>query len=213
VLHPLCRRLWNSFFPVQRSSGEKENARVSPEAADGRLNQRLSFDYSFALLYLAALHGFSAFKVLLILYVNYNIGTALPRKYVPVATWVFNVGILFANELCEGYKFQAIAQMFSSTSNVVAGGSKGALVSLGQWLDSYGGLQPRWEVLFNITILRLISFNMDRYWAQEQRGASPVEVCAPLLPLLPVLGTPTQIGLIRPRRSNWIPPISRSEKE
>jgi protein-cysteine N-palmitoyltransferase HHAT len=132
------------------------------------------------------LHGFSAIKVLAILWVNFKIGTTLPRRYVPVTTWVFNVGILFANELCEGYRFQAAAQLFSATTVSGTDDHKGGLVALGAWLDSYGGLQPRWEVLFNITILRLISFNMDRYWAQEPRGASPVEVCAlSMLPLSP----------------------------
>lgn len=46
----------------------------------------------------------------------------------------------------------------------------------GAWLDSYGGLVARWEVLFNITILRLISFNLDYYWSIDKRGANGLEV-------------------------------------
>lgn len=36
-------------------------------AADARLNQRISFDVGFAVVFLAALHGFSIFKILAIL--------------------------------------------------------------------------------------------------------------------------------------------------
>ena len=46
----------------------------------------------------------------------------------------------------------------------------------GAWLDSYGGIMPRWEVLFNITVLRLISFNMDYYFSLDRRSGSPIEV-------------------------------------
>jgi D-alanyl-lipoteichoic acid acyltransferase DltB (MBOAT superfamily) len=34
----------------------------------------------------------------------------------------------------------------------------------------------RWEILFNITILRLISFNLDYYWSLDRRSGSPIEV-------------------------------------
>jgi len=49
----------------------------------------------------------------------------------------------------------------------------------GQVLDSYGGLIPRWEILFNITVLRLISFNLDYYWSFNFGSSSPLEVCIP----------------------------------
>ena len=29
----------------------------------------------------------------------------------------------------------------------------------------WGGFYPRWHVTFNITMLRLLSFNMDYHWA------------------------------------------------
>lgn len=46
----------------------------------------------------------------------------------------------------------------------------------GTWLDSHGGLIPRWEILFNITVLRLISFNLDYYWSLDYNSASAIEV-------------------------------------
>ncbi|KAI1761764.1 MBOAT-domain-containing protein [Hypoxylon sp. FL1150] len=174
LLHPLLRRAYNAIvYPVKATS---QGSRPTPEEADQRLNQRASFDFGFALVYLVALHGVSAAKIMLILYANYQVATALPRKYVPVASWVFNIGILFANELCRGYKFGEIAALIAAPpvqNNLIDSGS--TLVSWGKWLDSYGGLMGRWEILFNITVLRLISFNLDYYWSLDRRSYSPVE--------------------------------------
>jgi len=158
LFHPLLRKAWNSIFPIS----ERTN-----KGGAGRLEQRLSFDYVFAILYLFILHGFSAFKVLLIFQINYRIATQLPRRYVPLATWGFNIPVLFANELCQGYHYQWIASYIAPP-----------LISWGSWLDSYGGLVPRWEILFNITILRLVSFNLDYYWSIDKRGSNSLEVCA-----------------------------------
>lgn len=32
----------------------------------------------------------------------------------------------------------------------------------------------KWSVLFNMTILRMISFGMDKYWATQQKPISQV---------------------------------------
>ncbi|AEO65954.1 uncharacterized protein THITE_2077439 [Thermothielavioides terrestris NRRL 8126] len=175
IFHPLLRRVWNAV--VYPASQEARTARTanSPDAAEARLRQRASFDYAFALLYLVVLHGFSAVKILLILAVNYKLATGLPRKYIPAVTWVFNVCILFANELCEGYKFRDVALLLTGRPAVDLMIDPPALVKLGDWLDSYGGLMSRWEILFNITVLRLISFNLDYYWSLDRRSSSPIE--------------------------------------
>ncbi|KAI1455843.1 MBOAT-domain-containing protein [Annulohypoxylon moriforme] len=174
IFHPLLRLLYNSIvYPIKSAA---QSARPTPEEADQRLNQRASFDFGFALIYLIALHGVSAIKILVILYANYQVATTLPRKSVPVATWIFNVGTLFANELCKGYKFGDIAVFITGApvqNSLLDSGS--ALVSWGRWLDSYGGLMGRWEILFNITVLRLISFNLDYYWSLDRRSYSPIE--------------------------------------
>ncbi|KAI0151643.1 putative glycerol:H+ symporter [Xylariaceae sp. FL1272] len=172
--HPVLRQIYNKV--IYRVHTNPNTSRPTPEEADQRLNQRASFDFGFAIIFLSALHGFSAFKVLFILYLNYQIATALPRKSVPAATWVFNVGTLFANELCKGYPFEKIAMFLSIV--VSAGftdGSNGSLASWGRWLDGYGGLMSRWDILFNLTVLRMISFNLDHYWSLDRRSSSPVE--------------------------------------
>ncbi|KAL2130272.1 hypothetical protein VTI74DRAFT_6689 [Chaetomium olivicolor] len=164
LFHPLLRRLWNALYPIpQEAQGTRAN---TPEAAEARLRQRTSFDYAFALLYLVILHGFSALKILVILAVNYQLATRLPRSKIPVATWLFNICTLFANELCDGYKFRDIALLMTENPT---------LINAGRWLDSHGGLMGRWEILFNITVLRLVSFNLDYYWSLDRRASSPLE--------------------------------------
>jgi D-alanyl-lipoteichoic acid acyltransferase DltB (MBOAT superfamily) len=183
VVHPLLRRLYDTFWTSSiYASAPKADSRSdrltqglsSTAAADARLDQRVSFDYCFALIFISALHGFSAAKVLLILFLNYKLAKSLPRHFVPFATWGFNIGILFANEFARGYQYASIAQHLTLNSEI---GS--ALVNFGAWLDSHGGLNPRWEVLFNFTVLRMISFNMDYYWSIPTRSTSPVEVRSP----------------------------------
>jgi hypothetical protein len=146
-----------------------------------------------------ALHGFSAFKILLILYINFCIATRLPRKYVPAATWIFNISTLFANELAEGYKFEKIAAYLLPLDGVTLQETNVAH-NWGIWLDSYGGIMSRWEILFNLTVLRLISFNMDYYFSLDRRSGSPEEVSR---------SPPPGCLLLMPiRRSNSTPPIS-----
>lgn len=43
--------------------------------------------------------------------------------------------------------------------------------------DDYTGLLPRWQINYNITMLRLVSFSMDYYWATKasQKEASTEE--------------------------------------
>jgi hypothetical protein len=183
VIHPLLRRLYDFLRPISSAGNSKSKPDngtpqfVSTEMADARLEQRVTFDLGFSLLFLCALHGFSALKVLVILYMNYSIATKLPRQYLPVATWTFNIGILFANELCQGYKYADIARVLSwSVSTFSSAKASAQTVNWDSPLDHYGGLIPRWEILFNISVLRLISFNMDYYWSYDQRGGNAVEV-------------------------------------
>ncbi|KAI9722666.1 MAG: hypothetical protein M1812_001597 [Candelaria pacifica] len=187
TVHPLLRRLYNTLFPFGPQAREPtflsneiqatSNTYRPAAVANARLQQRVSFDLVFAVVLLCGLHGFSALKIFVILYINYSLATRLPRKHVPLATWIFNIGILFANELCKGYQFSFIAEALLPWSSASVEGTITGNGSLnwGSWLDSYGGLVPRWEILFNITVLRLISFNLDYYWSLGLIGGSPIE--------------------------------------
>ncbi|KAG2073070.1 MBOAT-domain-containing protein [Suillus decipiens] len=111
----------------------------------------IPFFLMFSALYLIGLHGTSIFKIAFILTANYWIAKAFggSRKG-PLVTWIFNVLILFANETYGGYRYAS----FHSSLEV---------------LDAFQGIYPRWHISFNITMLRLVSFNMDYYWAYNSR--------------------------------------------
>lgn len=186
TLHPVLRRLFDYVYNTtpNPSSRTLPSNNESPTGlalqsltADGRMNQRISFDVGFSVLFLLALHGFSALKVLLILYINYTLVTRLKKEFVPAATWIFNIGILFANELGKGYPYSDIANIIlpwsASLEAIPEQNPKG---NWGTVLDRYGGLTPRWEILFNVTVLRLISFNFDYVWSLNRGASSPVEV-------------------------------------
>jgi len=174
IFHPLLRKGWNAVFPLSPPSSIS-NPKLAQGAAS--LQQRASFDFVFALIYLTALHGLSMYKILLILWVNYQLAMNLPRKQVPYATWIFNVGVLFANELADGYKFRTAAQFFSPPMpEADLGADVPALIKWADWLDSLQGLLPRWQVSFNICVLRLVSFNLDWYWSQDRGHVNSVEV-------------------------------------
>ncbi|KAH7138337.1 glycerol:H+ symporter-like protein [Dendryphion nanum] len=182
ILHPLLRKVYDSFWgagmytqsrPTGGLGGQLTHGLTAAAAAEARLEQRISFDLPFTVIFLAALHGFSILKILAILYTNYTICKKVPRQYMPALTWIFNVGILFANELYRGYSYNAILLPFSPSSPVLEQGQPPQ--NFGKVLDSYGGIIPRWEVLFNFTVLRLISFNLDYFWSLNSRAGSPIE--------------------------------------
>lgn len=186
IVHPALRRAYDYFHHLLKSTSISTSKTTNPSIPrtshapeSGRIDRRVNFDVFFGVLYLIALHGFSAAKAFLILYINFLLATRLRQRYVPAATWVFNVGVLFANEFGKGYQFAIIADKFlpwfgpsETTPEGVSQASWGAM------LDSYGGIIPRWEILFKFAILRMISFNFDYYWSLNRAGDSPWEVCS-----------------------------------
>lgn len=112
----------------------------------------------------------------MILYVNYQIATKLPRQYVTPCTWVFNLFLLFANELAHGFRFADMEAIFSPWFLQSQGSEKGQVLGWGARLDSYGGLLPRWEILFKVSVLRLISFNLDYVQSLDGRPSENIEV-------------------------------------
>ncbi|EMD33382.1 hypothetical protein CERSUDRAFT_108172 [Gelatoporia subvermispora B] len=118
---------------------------------------RFYFLLIFTLCMVLGLHGASILKILVLLTLNYAIAkTCKDSRFGPFLTWVFNIAVLFANETCDGYRFANLHPSLAA-------------------LDSIDGIYPRWHVSFNITTLRLISFNMDYYWACRRTGSINVE--------------------------------------
>ncbi|KZV91262.1 hypothetical protein EXIGLDRAFT_770053 [Exidia glandulosa HHB12029] len=101
------------------------------------------------------LHGSSAAKVLFILLGNYTVGRSLYTTCaLTMAIWAFNLAVLFASELNDG-SLHCIRPLH---------------------LDALEGASPRGYVTFSFTMLRLVSFNMDRYWAAHRVGPLHVRV-------------------------------------
>lgn len=182
ILHPLCRKVYDSFWRVSTYTSVRQNLGGRTDglsqglpanaAAGVRQEQRLSFDFYFAFILIAALHGFSALKVVFILYLNYKLAKSVPPGYLTAVTWTFNIAILFANEYGRGYSYASMAMFLSPPLS-----AEKSSATWGHWLDSHGGLISRWEVLFNLTVLRLISFNLDYKWSLQKRGGNAIEVC------------------------------------
>ncbi|KAI9283245.1 MBOAT, membrane-bound O-acyltransferase family-domain-containing protein [Sporodiniella umbellata] len=112
----------------------------------------LRFSLVLSIICVAFLHGSNTFKILTIITFNFFIGRICKGSITnPWSTWIFNLSILFLNEFYHGYKFESVfGKSFA-------------------WLDLHSGVQGGWHVLFNFTVLRLISFNMDYYWSHQTK--------------------------------------------
>ncbi|KAF8751613.1 membrane-bound acyltransferase family [Rhizoctonia solani] len=144
TVHLVLGRLYTRINRLVASSPGKS----TPGDSSGP--SRTPFLLVFSLVMLAGLHGTSALKIIAILAANYWIA----MFKIPALTWVFNGAVLFTSNWYEGFRFGSV---------------HGALASL----DSIPGFYPRWHISFNITMLRLLSFNMDYYWAAGE--VSPTE--------------------------------------
>ncbi|KAL9547252.1 hypothetical protein MBANPS3_006256 [Mucor bainieri] len=112
------------------------------------IQSNLHFSLLTSLLTVFLFHGSSTFKILFIITTSFSIGHYCKgSKWNPILTWSFNLLVLFVNEYYDGYRF---TRMFGQGF---------------QWLDNWEGFQARWHILFNFAMLRLVSFNMDYYWA------------------------------------------------
>ncbi|KAI9022587.1 MBOAT, membrane-bound O-acyltransferase family-domain-containing protein [Hyaloraphidium curvatum] len=116
------------------------------EAATAASESFANYNIAFGLLFLVVLHGFSTLKIVGEIGLNYAIARRFRGSVLnPVLTWTLALVLLWWNE-------RGGAQTY------------GSLVPFLGFLDSFKGLLPRWFITFNLSILRMISFNMDYYW-------------------------------------------------
>jgi protein-cysteine N-palmitoyltransferase HHAT len=106
---------------------------------------RLKWSLLFSAIFLTALFGASFLKIIVILTAQYKLIKWNP-KLIPYTTWIFGISILFLNDYYKGYRFGSISSLLS-------------------FLDELKGVGMRWNITFNFTVLRMISFSMDYYWA------------------------------------------------
>ncbi|KAE9408868.1 MBOAT-domain-containing protein [Gymnopus androsaceus JB14] len=135
IIYLLLKQIWVKLYSLSKVPSDSLHL--------------IPFNIIFSILFLLGLHGSGTLKVVAILSANYMIAkTCKSSKMGPVLSWAFNIGMLFLNERYNGYRFAEIVPSLAFLDE-----------------EKYEGFYPRWHVSFNITMLRLISFNMDYYWA------------------------------------------------
>lgn len=103
------------------------------------LPYRTLFDFCFGVFFLVGAHGVNSLKVLIHFTIMFCIGRYIHnRKVATWATWIYGISTLFINDQYRDFKLGI---------DVVDTGFKGII--------------DRWDVFFNFSLLRMISFNMD----------------------------------------------------
>ncbi|MBW0528794.1 hypothetical protein O181_068509 [Austropuccinia psidii MF-1] len=134
---------------------------------------RTHFQTIISSIILIALHGTSVLKIFLIVLINFYLIKALPVQFKSnqnhqnhsflsiifnpwILIWSINLLFLFSNDYFDGYRFRHISTHLSFLDD-----------------KKLRGLIPRWQIGFNISMLRLISFSFDYLWASQAGFANP----------------------------------------
>lgn len=107
---------------------------------------KLKFDMFFGLFFLFIAHGFNSLRILAHMMVMYSIVHLLKRKrhWATCLTWVYGISILFINDKYRNLPFGSLLPFLKSIDQL-----------------KFNGIIERWDVFFNFTLLRLISYNLD----------------------------------------------------
>ncbi len=136
-----------SSLPSSTSARYTRINGASTSSAQAKPN-RLPFLAIFTAIFIFALHGFNSPKLLLVLTTNYGLAKLLGgTRLAPGIAFAFNVLALFAVHWNDGFEYSKISPALS-------------------FLEVFKGLLPRWQINFNITMLRLVSFALDYHWAK-----------------------------------------------
>ena len=101
--------------------------------------KRTYFDFGFGILFLYAAHGVNSLKFVAHISINYAISRYIPSARVAVwITWIYGLLSLFINDKFGSYP-----------------------VGIALFDEGFKGIVARWDVCFNFTLLRMISFNVD----------------------------------------------------
>ncbi|PWN54340.1 hypothetical protein IE53DRAFT_308466 [Violaceomyces palustris] len=143
-----------SDYQRLQDRGASSNAIGDADLYTPPRRNRLVFLLCFTTIFVLALHGTNALKLVLMCALNFALAKALGgTRLAPVAIWALNVAALFTIHWNDGIKY---ASMSSSLA----------------FLDGYQGLLPRWQINYNITMLRLVSFSLDLHWARQVAAGS-----------------------------------------
>lgn len=107
--------------------------------------EKVKFDFWFGLIFLVGAHGVNSLRVLFHMMVMFSLAKIFKRQR-PLATacvWIYGVGSLFINNSYRNLPFGQILPILKPLDG------------------SYTGIIARWDVFYNFTLLRAISFDMD----------------------------------------------------
>ncbi|KAJ1655766.1 glycerol transporter [Dispira simplex] len=138
-----------ALYPVSPLTATSVWSRVTWHFGHTWVLPRLYLTMILSLVFLYVVFGNSTLIILLLTMGNYILARILGGWKVgaPIVFWVYNLGMLFFNETYHGYHFAHMAPWLAP-------------------LDHNRGIMTRWDVFFNITMLRMVSFSMDYHWAR-----------------------------------------------
>ena len=119
---------------------------------------RLTFDFWFGLIFLVAAHGVNCLRILTHMMLLFSIAHIFRnhRRIAQTLTWVYGVGSLFFNDRYRTYPFGNILSILSPLDG------------------AFTGIIARWDVFYNFTLLRLLSYNLDylERWDNIKHGSN-----------------------------------------
>lgn len=92
-----------SFYLSRKRSSPSASSSSTPNLSQPY--ERVPFLLVSSLVILFVLHGISAFKILFLLYSNFQIHSWFGNSNLtPYMIWIFNIAMLFSNEIFHGYQ-------------------------------------------------------------------------------------------------------------
>ncbi|PSC74649.1 membrane-bound O-acyltransferase isoform X1 [Micractinium conductrix] len=106
---------------------------------------RMRFYLLTSLGFLGYLHGACAIFVVILSLVSFAVAQlAAGCKHGAASIWACNLGLLLAARLGNGFRFARVAGVLAP-------------------LDAHRGV-VRWEICFNLSVLRMLSYSLDLHW-------------------------------------------------
>lgn len=115
---------------------------------------KIHFDFAFGIAFVIAAYGVNCFKFFAEILITYVVVNAFKfnRRLSTLLSWAVGVSLLFFNDKYSGYPYGRISPKLSSLD------------------DQFKGLIPRWDVFYNFTLLKMLSYNLDflEKWHDKQ---------------------------------------------
>lgn len=133
---------------------------VKKIACYGLKIDKTRFDFGFGLFFLFAAHGVNSLRIMCHLIIMYSIPHIFKRnrRLAVLLSWTYGISTLFINDKYRAFPFGNIVGFLAPLDN------------------AYKGIIPRWDVFFNFTILRMLSYDMDflERWSNRLQNTQTV---------------------------------------